>query len=152
MTTLFPLPFPRAMKQILHDDCSQRPFFFCEQIYSLHHLSMYFQSVGLFEAHDQDTVMLFVAILYEALVCGDQEPFLFQGDTPKFFVGYPLKFRAPDIHNIMSEVAQLIYRHQRDIFVNEDPHATTSSGMICSSVNSAAYSIQAKISSRLREG
>lgn len=40
--------------------------------------------------------------------------------------------------NIMAKETQLIYRHQRDIFVNKDPHATTSSGTTCSSASSAA--------------
>jgi hypothetical protein len=51
------------MEQVLHYHRSQWPFLLLEQVYTLKDLLMYLQPVGLFEADDQEAVMLLVPVL-----------------------------------------------------------------------------------------
>ncbi len=66
--------------------------------------------------------MVFIAVLGETLVGGNEHPPLALRERPKLIVEHPLALGAPDVENVVSQRPEFVDGDVRDVLVHQNPH------------------------------
>jgi hypothetical protein len=64
-------------------------------------------AVGSAEQHDEDSVMLFVALTRETFVRGNQKPSVTLSFAPDRFIGQALFLCSAEVHHSMTRILQV---------------------------------------------
>lgn len=95
-------------------------------VQSLHDAPMNRLPIRLSQEHGQNPGMLLVAIAGKSPIRRYEQSVLLLSRAPQGLVPHPFVLSAADIPHVVARFAQSMDRHQRDVFVDEDPHASPS--------------------------
>jgi hypothetical protein len=82
------------------------------------------QAIRLMQPNYENPMVGCGSVLRESLVSGNKSPFFRDRALPQICVGSAFLVGAPNVFYIVPELSQTVYRHARDILVNEDSHSS----------------------------
>lgn len=151
----FSLFTPGALRSVAHHDDQSRPLVFAKLIHGLQDTAVNSPSVRFTQTHNENPLVVLVSLLGKSFIGRNEQTPLPLHYLPEQNILQAFICRAANIFYLMPHLLQGLNCYNRNVFVYPDFHAGSESGsrnVICSSAREAAYSKQARISSRSKDG